>query len=310
MVVRANYGERACLRIQNDNLVFEKDGRVIAKMSGHRTFAVFVIGDIVLTVPFLRKARELAVSVFILKHNLDYCGGFSPVAEGHTVLRSAQYIATTERELELARTIVMNKVENQLNLLKERKIITEDDVTAELVKSANSVKIAEDSQQLLGIEGSSTRTYFGKYFETIKWRRRAPRTKEDIPNFLLDMGYTYLFNFTDALLRLHGFDTYKGIYHKLFFQRRSLACDLVEPMRSIIDRQLLKAYNLRQVRENDFKVVNGQYTLTFQSQKPYIEMFTGVIMDAKESIYQYVHGYYQHFLKPEVYEMPTFRIIS
>ena len=52
----------------------------------------------------------------------------------------------------------------------------------------------------------------------------------------MDIGYTYLFNFIDALLRLYGFDTYLGFYHKEFYQRKSLVCDVVEPFRCIIDK--------------------------------------------------------------------------
>ena len=57
------------------------------------------------------------------------------------------------------------------------------------------------------------------------------------------------FNCMDSLLRLYGFDTYKGFYHKLFFQRKSLACDVMEPFRCVIDKQILKAFNLGQIDE-------------------------------------------------------------
>ena len=74
---------------------------------------------------------------------------------------------------------------------------------------------------LLGVEGNYSKYFFKTYLVPAGWRRRAPRTKEDIPNLLMDIGYTYLFNFIDSLLRLHGFDTYKGYYHKLFFDDKA-----------------------------------------------------------------------------------------
>lgn len=40
--------------------------------------------------------------------------------------------------------------------------------------------------------------------------------KCDPLNTLMDIGYTYLFNFADAHLRLYGFDTYMGVYHQVF----------------------------------------------------------------------------------------------
>jgi CRISPR-associated protein Cas1 len=62
-------------------------------------------------------------------------------------------------------------------------------------------------------------------------------------------------------LRLYGFDVYKGFYHKLFFNRKSLASDIMEPFRCVIDKALLKAFNLKQINEKDFKIVDGRYVL-------------------------------------------------
>ena len=90
------------------------------------------------------------------------------------------------------------------------------------------------------------------YFRKLKWERRMPRCKNDIPNLLLDIGYTYLFNFIESLLSIYGFDLYCGVHHTFFYQRKSLVCDLVEPFRCIIDQRIRKAYTLKQVNEDDF----------------------------------------------------------
>jgi len=147
--------------------------------------------------------------------------------------------------------------------------------------------------------------YFGEYFKDISWRRRAPRTKEDLPNFLMDMGYTFLFNFVDSVLRLHGFDTFKGFYHRLFFQRRSLACDLMEPFRPLIDKQILKSFNLKQVKENDFKVENGAHKLPFENNAKYDQIFLECLMDNKEMIFNYVHNFYRSVMDPVKNEFPS-----
>ncbi|RJQ31647.1 hypothetical protein C4572_02115 [Candidatus Parcubacteria bacterium] len=146
------------------------------------------------------------------------------------------------------------------------------------------------------------------YFSGINWRRRSPRTKQDIPNFLMDSGYTFLFNFVEALLKLHGFDTYKGFYHKLFFQRKSLACDIMEPMRCLIDKQILKSYNLKQIKEEDFKIENGKYVLPFENNSKYASIFMETIMDRKEDIFSYVHGFYKFMMCPEKNNFPEFKL--
>mgnify|MGYP000692118735 CR=1 FL=1 len=173
-----------------------------------------------------------------------------------------------------------------------------------IVKNKNDVKNAKDHKSLLGIEGNYSRKYFQVYFKELGWRRRAPRVKEDIPNLLLDIGYTYLFNFVDAVLRVYGFDTYKGVYHKLFFARKSLACDLMEPFRPIIDRKLRAAWNLGQIKKEDFKYWNRRYQLPWQVSNTYSKLFFETIMDEKEEIFLYIRDYYRYIMNPDENEFP------
>ena len=87
----------------------------------------------------------------------------------------------------------------------------------------------------MGIEGSAARVYFPRVFSNVNWKGRKPRIKNDYINTTLDIGYTMLFNIVDAILQVYGFDTYYGVFHKCFYMRKSLVCDIMEPMRPIID---------------------------------------------------------------------------
>jgi CRISPR-associated protein Cas1 len=151
--------------------------------------------------------------------------------------------------------------------------------------------------------------YFKTIFSSQLWYRRAPTTKEDIPNLLLDIGYSFLLNFCDSLLRLFGFDTYKGFYHKLYFQRKSLSCDVIEPLRVIIDKALLKAYSLNQIDEKDFKYTNGSYRFKdWKVQKKYLGIFSNAIMKNKDEIYKYVLDWYRYYHDQKKYSAPEFKI--
>jgi CRISPR-associated protein Cas1 len=159
---------------------------------------------------------------------------------------------------------------------------------------------------LLGLEGSAGKFFFQNYFKEMDWKRRLPRAKIDITNYLMDTGYTMLFNFTEAMLGIYGFDAYRGFYHKLFFQRKSLACDLMEPFRCVIDRQIVKSHNLGQIKADDFKVNKGIYSLGFEEQKKYAGLFAEAIMDHKEEIFCYVRDYYYFLMNGA--DFPEFKI--
>ena len=86
------------------------------------------------------------------------------------------------------------------------------------------------------------------YFDNVQWNGRKPRIKSDYVNVVLDIGYTMLFNIVDAMLQVYGFDTYYGVFHKCFYMRKSLVCDIMEPIRPIIDYEVRKAINLGQCK--------------------------------------------------------------
>lgn len=109
------------------------------------------------------------------------------------------------------------------------------------------------------------------------------------------------------MLRLYGFDNYKGFYHKLFFARKSLACDIVEPFRAIAEKTLLKTYNLNQIKEKDFKFKNGCFSLDYQKSEKYAKLFLDEILNYKEEIFLYTKNFYR-FIMGENSKFPFFKI--
>ena len=118
-----------------------------------------------------------------------------------------------------------NKISNQLSLLhKTRK---KDTLTLNGCKACNDALMEIDNiieyNSLLGIEGYISKLFFKAYFNDYNWHGRKPRTKCDVINSSLDIGYTILFNYIECFLRIFGFDLYVGVYHRLWF-KRNFAC--------------------------------------------------------------------------------------
>lgn len=305
LFVEAMNGVENCLQFKNDNILYKKDGKNTNKISCFKVFAIFIIGNFTLTSVLIKKCKKYGISLFLLGDNFENYAVINSGLESNYILREKQY--KNENELEMVKILVKNKIANQLALLKEKGGVINTDIKKKLEEVDLKIKNIKDEKELLGLEGNYTKNFFGEYFNMIKWIRRMPRTKYDVNNVLLDIGYTFLFNFADALLRLYGFDTYKGFYHKLFFQRKSLACDIVEPFRCLIDRQLVKAYNLKQINKSDFAYINGKYMLNFENQRKYLAIFSGAIMENKEDIFIYVKNLYRHFVVDGV-EFPVFKV--
>lgn len=286
------------IKFLNDNICLAKNGKIENRISCHKIFALFVVGDCALTSVLIRKCADYGVSIFLLKDNfLNYASLLSQ-ADGNYLLREKQYSMSAADELAAAKRLVANKITNQIFLL-EKTDKKEEALWLEGIK----VKIdgAQNGKDLLGLEGSAGKFFFQGYFKELGWKRRLPQAKPDVVNYLMDMGYTILFNFIDAMLGIYGFDSYRGFYHKLFFQRKSLACDLMEPFRCVIDKQIVKSYNLGQINPNDFKVRKGVYGLDFDDQKRYAQIFAEMIMAHKEEIFCYVREYYYWLMNGSVF---------
>lgn len=276
-------GRKNKIKFSNENICFEVDGKIINQLSCHKTMAVFIIGDFSITTKLIQKCQQYAVSLFLLKHNFELYAEIISQAQGNYFLRSKQYLLKKSQELKIAKHIIKNKIYNQSVLLSKPMLYK---------KAKNKITQAKNHQELLGIEGSYTKNYFQSYFKDIGWYKRMPRAKVDIINVLLDIGYTFLFNFIDSLLSLYGFDNYKGIYHKLFFQRKSLVCDLIEPFRCLIDKQIVKSHNLKQINKKDFFTTNGKVFLSYQNQQKYLNIFAECIMKQKQSLFKYIRDFY------------------
>lgn len=305
LFINAEYGADNSLQLNSDNIRFARDGEVINQVSCHSIFAVFIMGDMTVTTALIKKMVSYGISVFFLNHNFSTRAAVMAAAEGNFLLRQKQY--TNTNSLNIAIKIIANKIGNQESVLKKYKTRYEVKV---FERAREMLKNVGDNQQLLGIEGNVGKEYFKSFFGPIGWSRRAPQTKEDITNLLLDIGYTYLFNYCDALLRLFGFDTYKGYYHQLFFQRKSLVCDVMEPIRPIIDYQLLKSFHLKQIKEKDFVFKNGRFEFKdgFKTSKIYSSIFLEAINDNRKEIYSYILGFYRYSMDEIKYKFPYFKI--
>lgn len=305
LFITAEYGRDNLLQLVNDNIRFVRDGTAVNQMSCHSILAVFIVGDMSITTALIKKLTAQGISVFFLNHNLKTNATVMSEAEGNYLLRQRQYTSTDE--LVIATSIVANKIASQEAVLKKYEKPYDKKVFHNAFAMLKTVK---NREQLLGIEGNVAKEYFQSLFDSIGWVRRAPQTKEDITNLLLDIGYTYLFNYCDALLRLFGFDTYKGYYHQLFFQRKSLVCDVIEPMRPIIDYQLLKSFNLGQIKEKDFVFKNGRFSFKdgYKTSKVYSGIFLEVINNRKEEIYTFILHFYRNSMDSTKYPFPRFDI--
>ncbi len=153
------------------------------------------------------------------------------------------------------------------------------------------------------------KAFFAAYYQDMEWDSRRPRAKSDAINATLDVGYTMLFNYIECFVRMFGFDVYVGVYHRLWFKRKSLICDLVEPFRCIIDCAVRTAYNRKQFSSKDFVLLKGEYRLKLEKNADYIKVFFDALIPYKMEIFKFIRSYYRCFMQGKrISEYPKFEI--
>ncbi len=297
------------INFQNENLVIKENWDIKNKVSMYKIFAIFLIWETTITSVLIRKFQEFGITLVLMKKNFLPYLVIGNETQGNFILRKKQYDASDEEMLNIAKNIVKLKTRNQLALLKamrNKDFHLKGDIK-KIEGIIENIDISATYESLLWYEWNVSKIFFWDYFAKIGWYKRAPRTKCDIKNLLLDIGYTYLFHFIEALLRLYGFDNYYWVYHRTWYQRKSLALDLMEPFRCIIDKALLKSYNLWQINEKDFKFENWAYLLPWKNSRKYNQIFFKEIMNYKLEMFKFIKEYYKYIMKGREH-FPEFNI--
>ena len=292
--------EERSFKVQQGEMLLKdsKTGTTLTKFPFQKMLALFIIGHATITTPLIDKCRRHGVFIAVMKPNLRPVFTYGIDAEANFLLRERQY-AHDSNDLAIPSLIVKNKIENQRQLLINTR--RKDPLTQKAINccdialtTVNEVKTFRD---MMGIEGWAAREFFNAYYQDLEWKQRQPRLKCDEINVTLDIGYTLLFNFIETFIRMFGFDLYCGVYHRQWFKRKSLVCDLMEPFRCIIDREVRRSYNLNHFQKSHFKQIKNEYVLQHEYTGLYYNTFFSALVKYKSEVFNFIQRYYRLFMR-------------
>lgn len=295
-------------------IIKDHEENILTRLSKQKVLAIMVIGHCTFTTPLADFCHKNSIALIAVNSRLRPTFFSSRFSEGNFLLRQRQHRISDNLALHYARHFVACKIFGHISQLKAIRKKTEEQQQAieQLVGYYQDSYQATALDTLMGIEGNSAKLYFKNYFVNLpdlQWQGRKPRLKIDPINVVLDMGYTLLFNFVECVVRLFGFDVYVGVLHQLWYQRKSLICDMVEPFRCIVEKQVVKSFRLGQFDSKHFQVAKSQYYLQRKYNKDYYSILVTAIVEHKEAIFAYVRDYYRAFMKQNtVAELPIFYV--
>ena len=273
--------QNAWLHKDNDNLVMKVGDETKARVPIHKLQGLVCFGQVSISPYLMAHCAENAVTITYLNQVGKFLARVEGPVSGNVLLRRTQHLTGADRDksVAIASTLLSGKLYNQRAVLRRylRDYGGQADVqgmvselsTAEkrLSRCLQQLADCDAIDKLMGREGEAAQVYFGVFQHLIRQpdfqfdaRRRRPPT--DPVNALLSFCYTLLTHDCRSALETTGLDPASGFLHQLRSGRPSLALDLAEEFRPMIDRFVLSLINKRQLAINDFEEwPNGSFTL-------------------------------------------------
>ncbi len=288
-----------------DRLIVRKENDVLLDVPCNKIESVMIFGNVQFTTQAIHELFEHGIEMAILSRTGRLIGQITSPSTKNIELRIEQFKKYWDIEfrLNLSKIILRVKITNCLNVIRSFSYnhpqIDFSGETNEMKKFFDSIVTGIDINSLMGIEGIIAKVYFTAFGKmilkefTFNGRKKHPST--DPVNALLSFGYTLVFNEIMSLLDGLGFDPYLGYFHSAEYGRASLASDLQEEFRAVIDRFTLYLINYGIFKKDDFYVnpkAEGMY-LKRESMKRYFE--------------EYERFFANEFKHPETSENTTFR---
>jgi len=270
--------------------VRKRAGRFLLEVDGEQQTStrmldvahVAVFGNATVTASVMRACLEGDIPILWFSSG----GWFAGYSIGHGGSWVARRIAQVRRAgddgaIVLARAFVAGKIRNQRTLLRRHGGERTAVAVGQLAGLVTRVEAAGTVGELLGVEGTAARVYFGALPSLLKrsgdelsFEGRSRRPPTDPINAMLSFTYALLLRDTTVASLAAGLDPQIGMLHQPHFGRPSLALDLAEELRPLVaDSTVIMAVNNGEVRERDVVRRGGAVALTEMGRKKLIRAY-------------------------------------
>lgn len=273
-----------------DVLVAKEKGKVIQEIRLRETCQLNLFGNVQLTTQAIQALCEAGIPIGYFSMSGWFYGFTNGMLTKNVFLRRSQYqLADSEWfALKLSRELIAGKIKNQRVLLQRNHVEPQAVWLDQMKVMAKRATEARSLPELLGIEGTAARIYFGAFAGMLKldddekkvgeftfdFNGRNRRPPRDPVNALLSLAYSVLAKDNMVACYGVGFDPLIGFLHQPRFGRPALALDLMEPFRPLIaDSAVLSAINTGMVQPKHFVRNANAASLTPEGRKGFFRAY-------------------------------------
>ena len=254
-------------------IVVEKNSEVLGRLPVRSIDGLVVGRNAQLSTQTIFELMELHIPIFYIDSRGKIIGHFICEKQSATrLLRQLEIFRDMNRQLELSREIISEKISNQRTLLKryEKNVDAEkiELTNKKLKQTAEKLSAIKTPEELRGMEGVASKIYFATFTELLdqtrwKWKERSQHPAKDPVNALLNYGYAFLEHEVRIAVALAGMDARIGFFHSNDGRKDSLIFDMMEFFRQpVIDRFVLNLLNKRMLQPENFSSTADECRLT------------------------------------------------
>ncbi len=278
--------EMAYLTLDGENLVCKIDGEIQLRIPFENIENIVCFSYIGCSPALMGKCVEKTIPINFISPTGKFWAKVCGETKGNVFLRVAQIDRFREHSLLLAQNTIAAKFSNTRQLIRrtlhDNISLREDSeiqkVLRILADGIDKVYEAKSVPEVIGIEGYCAQNYFSIFNKLITNKKasfefnfRSKRPPLDPVNAVLSFVYTIYTSEFAAGLETVGLDSYIGYCHTLRSGRVSLACDLLEETRCLVERFVLTLINLQILNEHDFeRQISGAVWLNNEGRKKVI----------------------------------------
>lgn len=275
--------EQSYLYLDGENIVCKVENEIKLRIPFENVENVVCFNYMGCSPALMGKCVEKHIPINFVSPQGKFLAKVCGETKGNVFMRVKQIDIFREKGLLLSQNTMASKFSNTIQLIKRtlhdnpdlKENVQIQSVLELLKQKCVDVYDAKSIEEVIGIEGNCSKAYFSifDYLITNKkvpfvFEYRSKRPPLDPVNAMLSFVYTLATNEFASALETVGLDSYIGFCHKLHSGRVSLACDLVEEYRCVVERFVLTLINLRIVSESDFETdISGAVWLNETGRK-------------------------------------------
>lgn len=275
--------EMAYVTLDGENLVCRIDGEIKLRIPFENIENIVCFNYIGCSPALMGKCVGKTIPINFISPQGKFLAKVCGETKGNVFLRVSQIDKFRECGLTLTQNTMAAKLSNTRQLIR-RTLHDNSDLRSDteirkvidvLSDSINQIYETKYIEEVVGIEGYCAKMYFSIFNKLITNQKvpftfefRTKRPPLDPINAVLSFVYTLAMSEYAAALETVGLDSYIGYCHTLRSGRISLACDMVEESRCLVERFVITLLNLQIIGESDFeRQVSGAVWLNDKGRK-------------------------------------------